>query len=72
MGSQVERIEAMTLDDLMARYPATMAVLNAHGVDSCCGAHASVHEAARRDGVDESALVAALRRAIERAGVGAP
>lgn len=57
-------VEDFTVDALMARHPATMAVFNAFGVDTCCGAHSSVREAAARDGVDEAALVAALRRAI--------
>ena len=57
-------VEDFTVDALMARHSATMAVFNAFGVDTCCGAHSSVREAAARDGVDEAALVAALRRAI--------
>ena len=57
----------LTVDDLMARHPTTMPVFNAFGVDSCCGAHSTVHEAAARDGVDEAALIAALERAIAEA-----
>ena len=55
---------AITVDDLMARHPATMAVFNAFGIDSCCGAHRTVHEAAVADGVDERALLEALQRAV--------
>lgn len=54
----------ITVDDLMAQHPTTMAVFNAFGVDSCCGAHRTVHEAALADGVDERALLEALRRAV--------
>jgi regulator of cell morphogenesis and NO signaling len=54
----------MTVDELMARHPETMAVFNAFGIDSCCGAHRSVHEAAAADDADESALLDALTRAI--------
>lgn len=64
MSEQVLTAEDSTVDTLMARHPVTMAVFNAFGVDTCCGAHSSVREAAARDGVDEAALVAALRRAI--------
>ncbi|MHB1310755.1 MAG: DUF542 domain-containing protein [Gemmatimonadaceae bacterium] len=60
-------VEDSTVDALMARHPATMAVFNAFGVDTCCGAHRSVREAAARDGVDETALMAALHRAITEA-----
>ncbi|MBW7933411.1 MAG: DUF542 domain-containing protein [Gemmatimonadaceae bacterium] len=67
MTGLVFAIEDSSVDALMARHPATMAVFNAFGVDTCCGAHSSVREAAARDGVDEAALVAALRRAIEDA-----
>lgn len=56
-----------TVDDLMAQHPATMAVFNAFGVDSCCGAHRTVHEAAVADLVDEAALVSALERAMAEA-----
>lgn len=57
-------VEDSTVDTVMALHPATMAVFNEFGVDTCCGSHSSVREAATRDGVDEAALVAALRRAI--------
>ena len=52
------------IDDLMAGHPATMAVFNAFGVDSCCGAQRSVHDAAEEDQVAERALVEALERAM--------
>ena len=64
MTELVLTVEDSSVDAVMARHPATMAVFNAFGVDTCCGAHSSVREAAARDGVDEAALVAALRRAI--------
>jgi len=64
MSDQDLVVEDSTVDTLMARHPATMAVFNAFGVDTCCGAHSSVREASARDGVDKAALVAALRRAI--------
>lgn len=51
----------------MAQHPATMAVFNSFGVDSCCGAQRTVHEAARADLVDEAALIDALARAMAEA-----
>lgn len=57
-------VEEETVDALMARYPATMSVFNAFGVDTCCGAHRTVREAAAEDGADGSKLVAALNSAI--------
>ena len=56
-----------TVDDLMASHTETMAVFNAFGVDTCCGAHRSVRVAATEDGADEAKLVAALRSAIAAA-----
>jgi iron-sulfur cluster repair protein YtfE (RIC family) len=65
MSSDTRILAEMTVDDVMARHPATMRVFNTFGVDSCCGAHSSVREAAERDGVDEVALLAALERAMQ-------
>ncbi|MEO7363364.1 MAG: DUF542 domain-containing protein [Gemmatimonadaceae bacterium] len=53
-----------TVDAVMAAHTKTMAVFNAFGVDTCCGAHRSVRDAAIEDGADEAELVAALRSAI--------
>jgi regulator of cell morphogenesis and NO signaling len=52
-----------TVNDIIARYPATIAVFNAFGVDTCCGGAVGVEEAARRDGVDITRLIEALREA---------
>jgi len=56
-----------TVDALMAAHTETMAVFNAFGVDTCCGAHRSVRDAASEDGADEIKLIAALRLAISGA-----
>ena len=53
-----------TVPDLIHRHPATRAVFQAHGVDTCCGGGVSVEEAARRDGLDATALCAELRAAV--------
>lgn len=58
---------AWSVNEVMARYPATMNVFNRFGVDTCCGGGAPVREAARRDGADVPALLDALKTAMEQA-----
>lgn len=65
MDSQELAVEEATVDALMASHPATMVVFNSFGVDTCCGAHRTVREAAVEDRVDPAELVAALRQVIE-------
>jgi regulator of cell morphogenesis and NO signaling len=54
----------LTIDDVMARYPRSMAVFNEFGIDTCCGAGSTVRDAAERDGADLTRLLAALELAI--------
>lgn len=54
---------AWSVNEVMARYPATLPVFNRFGVDTCCGGGAAVRDAARRDGADVDALLDALRAA---------
>ncbi|HVS59314.1 MAG TPA: DUF542 domain-containing protein [Gemmatimonadaceae bacterium] len=61
--SQIDIVS--TVNELIARYPATIAVFNRFGIDSCCGGGAPIADAARRDGADFDALLAALREAVE-------
>lgn len=49
-----------SVNDVIARFPDTIAVFNAFGIDACCGGAESVTDAARRDGADPEALVTAL------------
>lgn len=55
---------AMTLNEITARYPATIAVFNDFGMDVCCGGDVPLAEAAERDGVDLGALTAVLKLAV--------
>jgi len=55
-----------TVNEIVAQYPETIAVFNRFGIDSCCGGGAPLADAARRDGADQDALLAALQEAIER------
>ena len=52
-----------TVNDIVARYPSTLAVFNAFGIDSCCGGALAVSEAAARHGVPLNALRSALESA---------
>ena len=58
--------KASIVDDLTLQYPDTITVFNRFGIDSCCGGGVPIAEAARRDGADFDALLAALRAAVER------
>jgi regulator of cell morphogenesis and NO signaling len=54
-----------SVHDLIQRHPATRAVFQRFGIDSCCGGAVSVEEAARRDSIDATRLCAELRAAAE-------
>ena len=53
----------ITVNEAIRRYPGTVAVFNAFGIDACCGGAAPLGEAAVRDGADPRALLEALRAA---------
>jgi len=55
----------MTVDETIRRFPATVEVFNAFGIDACCGGAASLAQAAARDGAEPGALLQAVRRAAE-------
>lgn len=54
-----------TVNEVLARYPVTGRALNAFGVDTCCGGHNSLAEAAREATVGLDDLLAGLRAVIE-------
>lgn len=54
----------VTVNDITARFPETIAVFNDFGVDACCGGDLRLVDAAARDGVDLQALTEALAKAI--------
>jgi iron-sulfur cluster repair protein YtfE (RIC family) len=56
--------QELPVNEVMKRYPETMGIFNRFGMDTCCGANASVTEAARRDGVDLDSLLEAIRDAV--------
>ena len=53
---------AMTVNEIIARFPATVAVFNARGIDACCGGAVPLAEAAERDGADLDVLLVELAR----------
>ena len=55
----------LTVNEIMAREPRTIAVFNQFGMDTCCGSGVPVADAARRDGVALDVLLTALRSAVE-------
>ena len=63
MSSQETIHPDVTVNEAIRRFPATVAVFNAFGIDACCGGAAPLAEAAVRDGADPDALLAALRAA---------
>jgi regulator of cell morphogenesis and NO signaling len=53
-----------TVNDIITRYPSTLAVFNAYGIDACCGGALPVAEAAARHKIPLNALRSALESAI--------
>ncbi|MBI4295961.1 MAG: DUF542 domain-containing protein [Chloroflexi bacterium] len=54
----------MVINDVIRRYPTTIAVFNRFRVDSCCGGGQSIDKTATADGVDIESLLKALNEAI--------
>jgi regulator of cell morphogenesis and NO signaling len=57
---------ALTVNEVIRQYPATIEVFNRYAIDACCGGAATVVDAAARDGADAAALLADLRQAVGR------
>jgi iron-sulfur cluster repair protein YtfE (RIC family) len=55
----------MTINEVIAQHPATIAVFNHLGMDTCCGGGVSVSDAAHRESLDVTSVLSALREAIE-------
>ena len=53
---------AATVDDVVHADPTLSRVLNAHGIDTCCGGSATLAEAAHVRGIDLDELLTALNR----------
>jgi iron-sulfur cluster repair protein YtfE (RIC family) len=57
----------MTVDQLTARFPQAIEVLNRFGIDMCCGGGVSLKEATERDGASLDQVQRALVEVLERA-----
>ena len=57
---------AATVNEILAQHPGAVSAFNTLGIDACCGGDASLDEAARRDGADLRALIAALDAIIDQ------
>jgi iron-sulfur cluster repair protein YtfE (RIC family) len=56
---------AQSVNEIVTRHPATIAVFNRFGLDACCGASLSVQDAARAGGVNREVLCDALHLAVQ-------
>jgi iron-sulfur cluster repair protein YtfE (RIC family) len=56
----------LTISAVLGRYPATLAVFNARGLDACCGGGLTLRDAAARHGLDLAELLAALAQTAAR------
>ena len=61
---------ALTVDQITARFPQAIAVLNRFGIDMCCGGGVSLEEAARRDGASLAEVREALRAVLPQEPAG--
>lgn len=66
-AKEVELDCGLTVNDVVIRWPATIAVFNRFGIDTCCGGMVSVEDAARREGVEARSLCDALQAAVSAA-----
>jgi regulator of cell morphogenesis and NO signaling len=53
----------LTVNEIITRHPATVAVFQRHGIDSCCGGALPLAEVARKHRIDFIALLAELEQA---------
>lgn len=57
-------IKEMIINDVVAKYPKTIAVFNKFKVDACCGGGFSIENTARKDGADIAALLRELNNMV--------
>lgn len=56
-------IPDQTLNEIVARNPQSLPVLNSWGLDTCCGGGLSLRESARRHNLDLEAILVSLAAA---------
>ena len=52
----------MIVNDIIKKYPKTLAVFGKFKIDSCCGGGTSIDVAGKRDGADVYAMVKELNK----------
>ena len=60
-----------TVNDVVQRYPATLAIFNSLGIDSCCGGALPLATVAERHNIPLDVLRTALERTIAQSGAAA-
>lgn len=53
--------EDQTVRDVLVAYPSAVSVLHTYGIDTCCGAGASLRDAAATAGADLEAILVSLQ-----------
>jgi hypothetical protein len=57
-------MRATTVRDVLVKFPETVSVFAAHGLDTCCGAGAPLSQAASKAGLSTDVLVSELEHAV--------
>lgn len=63
INTSAEITAEMTINEIIAQHPETVAVFNRHRIDSCCGGGLPLGEVARKHRLDFIALLAELEQA---------
>ncbi len=61
----MEITKDMIINEIIKKYPQSIAVFNEFRVDSCCGGGQSIERTATADGIDIEALLQALNDAVK-------
>jgi regulator of cell morphogenesis and NO signaling len=68
MSTTTKRIEpTMTVNEVVRLYPASIAVFNEYGIDTCCGGGVALAVAVQRDNVDLAEVLDRLQKVSEQA-----
>lgn len=67
MNTRVAIPDDMTVNDVIRRWPETVAIFNRFGIDACCGGTVPLREAALRDGADPDELLEQVARVVAAA-----
>lgn len=62
--TQLPFFAELTVNETIQRYPDTLAVFTAFGIDTCCGGAVRISDVVKRHGIDPKQLFAEMTRAI--------